>query len=267
MMLAAFPLAAGQWHYGASLVCSDCHTQHNSSGGAPMRTDGNAAPARMLLLRGSATELCLSCHDGANALAPDVLAPIGYVAESAAGAFPDDGTNAHDLNQTTPVIPPGGTVPMVLGCTTCHDPHGNDNYRNLRPDPTRTGQTPVTVIARQTKIPGTDPREEVYVTANIVHKSGVSAWCGKCHGATDPGIGHSVDQPLWGSPSASYPQWVSTTQPRVPVHSPSDNVIPSTDDQVMCLSCHKAHGSQNHASLIYADGATLDSTCQECHDP
>jgi predicted CXXCH cytochrome family protein len=43
-------------------------------------------------------------------------------------------------------------------------------------------------------------------------------------------------------------------------------VIPSSDDQVNCISCHKAHGSANTKALIYADAATLDSTCQECHD-
>lgn len=270
MVLIAWPVLAGQWHYGANLVCSDCHTQHNSTGGAPMRTDGNPEPARMLLRRGTPMELCLSCHDGANPTAPDVIAPVTYIAESAAGSFPNSGgtptTNAHHLNNPTPEVPPGGTVPLVLTCTTCHDPHGNANYRNLRTDPTRTNLPPQTVLAFQTKIPGLAPVEQVYVPSNVVYKSGVSAWCGKCHGAPVEGSDHPDERPLWGSLIASYTRWTSTTLPRVPVHSPSDNVVPSTDDRVMCLSCHKAHGSANDHTLIYADGLTLDSTCQECHD-
>ena len=272
------PLWAGEWHSGAKLVCSDCHTQHNSSGGAPMRTDGNPNPARMLLLRGTTTDLCLSCHDGGDAASPDVIEPVGYILESAAGFFPNSGgtstSHAHHLNNPTAEMPPGGTIAMVLTCTTCHDPHGNDNYRNLRPDPTRTGQAPVTVLAHEKKKPGAADPSDVYAPANVVYKSGVSAWCGRCHGTvsipTDhPGtaFAHPTDVRIWSSAQASYARWTSTILPRVAIDSPADNVIPSTDDRVQCLSCHKAHGSANPAMLIFADGATQASTCGECHDP
>ena len=270
MLLIAAPAPAGQWHSGANLVCSDCHTQHNSSGGAPMRTDANPTPARMLLRRGTPMELCLSCHDGANPAAPDVIAPVSYIAESAAGAFPNSGgiatTNAHHLNNPAAEVPPGGMIAMVLTCTTCHDPHGNANYRNLRDDPTRTSLPPQSVIATQKKLPGLAAPEEVYAPSNVIYKSGVSAWCSKCHSDAIGGHDHADDRPMWGAASASYTRWVSTTSPRVPVHSPTDDDVPSIDDRVMCLSCHKAHGSENNAALIHADGLTLDSTCEECHD-
>jgi len=253
--------AGGDWHYGTHMVCSDCHTQHNSENGQPMRTDNNPLPAPMLLRRGTALELCLSCHDGSNPNAPDVMAPVGYVGDPAGGAFSP--LNAHHLNNPTAEVPPGGTIPMVLTCTTCHDPHGNDNYRNLRPDPTKTGQPSVTIVTVQSnRANGTNP-SQVYVPSNVIYKSGVSKWCGQCHG--DP-THHSVDKPMWGSAAADYAAWSSTTLPRVPVHS-LDNTIPSADDQVICISCHKAHGSDHDHLLIYADGATQNSTCQECHNP
>lgn len=267
-ILIAMPLVAGEWHYGASMVCSDCHTQHNSAEGAPMRLDNVVSPAPMLLRRGTAQELCLSCHSGASSNAPDVIAPVTYVSESAAGAFPNSGANAsgmaHNLLSSTPEIPPGGTVPMILQCTTCHDPHGNGNYRNLRPDPTRTGVPGVTVVAHQGVTANGSNPAQVYVRDNIVYKSGVSAWCGTCHGTT---LHHADDAVIWGAAAADYSQWASTPLPRVPVHSPSDNTIPSADDRVICLSCHKAHGSDHASALIYADGATLNSTCSECHNP
>lgn len=254
-------LTAGDWHNAAQLACADCHTQHNSERNLPGRTDNEITPAAHLLRRATAQELCLSCHDGSNPSAPDVVEPVGYVADSAAGAFPNSGgiatDRAHHLNNPTPEIPPGGTVPMILTCVTCHDPHGNGNYRNLRPDPAvRTVQT---VVAN-----GSNP-SQVYIPSNVIYKAGVSAWCAKCHGTADPGIDHPIDKPIWGALLADYTRWTTTTLPRVPVTSPTDNLVPSADDQVNCLSCHKAHGSPNYAALIYADAVTIDSTCAECH--
>ncbi len=267
--IACTPLRAGDWHIRQSSGCSDCHTQHNSENNQPMRTDNVSTPAPLLLRRGTPIELCVSCHDGSNPAAPDVITPVSYVAESAAGPFPNTGGTptavAHHLNNPTAEVPPGGSVAMVVVCTTCHDPHGNDNYRNLRPDPTQTNLAPISVLSSQTVIANGSNPSAVYVAPNVIYKSGVSKWCSTCH--TDYYTnGHSVDTAIWGSAFASYTTWAAVTLPRVPVNSPADNVIPSNDDQVMCLSCHKAHGGNNPNTLIYADGATLDSTCQECHD-
>jgi predicted CXXCH cytochrome family protein len=256
IVLIAAPVRAGGWHSGSSLVCTDCHSQH-----------GGATPAPKLLTRATTIELCLSCHDGMSPAAPDVIAPVGYVAESAAGAFPNSGgiatSHAHHLNNPTAEVPPGGTVPMVLTCTTCHDPHGNDNYRNLRPDPTRTGLADVAVIANQKIAPDGSNPADVYVPANVVYKAGVSGWCRQCHTTAH----YPHEKRIWSSKVASYTAWTTVTLPRVPVLSPNDDLIPSTDDRVICLSCHKAHGSANDAMVIYADGATRESTCSECHTP
>jgi predicted CXXCH cytochrome family protein len=75
-----------------------------------------------------------------------------------------------------------------------------------------------------------------------------------------------MDTLIWGASHANYARWAAAALARVPVSSPTDDVIPSSDDRVNCLSCHKAHGSPNTKTLIYADGSTLNSTCEECHD-
>ena len=50
------------------------------------------------------------------------------------------------------------------------------------------------------------------------------------------------------------------------VETPSDDQIPSRDDRVFCLSCHKAHGSPHESALIYADSPDMLATCQQCHN-
>ena len=270
------PLRAGEWHFATSANCADCHTQHNSSGGQPMRSDNNPAPAAHLLLRGTALQLCLSCHDGSNPAAPNVVSPVTYVPDAAGGAFPNIGgvavevdpllRHGHHLNTPSAVTPPGGTLPMVLTCTTCHDPHGNASYRNLRPDPTRTSLGPFVVAVHQTVVANGSNPASVYVPSNVIYKSGLSAWCETCHGPPVAGSDHPVDRTIFGALQASYARWTSVVLPRVPVNSPTDDVIPSQDDQVNCISCHKAHGSNNQNATLFADGITIDSTCQECHN-
>jgi len=264
---AQFSAAGGEWHVGATLVCTDCHTQHNSANGMPMRTDNNSVPAEGMLLRATPLELCLSCHDGSKTTAPNVVSE-STSPDWAGGSFPrsDQGTtdNAHHLNSATAEVPPGGTQPMVLTCTSCHDPHGNANYRNLRPDPLNAGAGVSVVVKQAATANGSNP-QQVYVPGNLIDKSNISAWCARCH-ETPAGSDHSVDKQIYGSALTSWTNWSTAMTYRVRAGSPTDDIIPSHDDQVICLSCHKAHGSQNYRGLVYADGLTLDSTCQECHN-
>jgi len=279
-LLSAPCARGGEWHYGNGLACSDCHTMHNSSGGVPMRYDSEALPAPQLLRHATALSLCIHCHDGSSTVAPDVIAPVTYVTDPAGGYFPADWALpsglAHVLATPDPVTPPGGTDGVVLTCISCHDPHGNPSYRNLRGDPLGSGDPPTDVAASQKKVADGSNPDEVYVPANVTYKAGMSAWCGRCHGAfhglsaeeegtASPWLRHPQDRELSSSPHADYAYWASALTGRVPVQSPSDDDIPSADDQVFCLSCHKAHGSANRAALIFADAATLGSTCQQCH--
>lgn len=274
------PAQAGDWHTSEQLVCSDCHTMHNSSGGQPMRYDLNATPAPHLLRHATSLSLCLYCHDGSNLDAPDVVGPVTYVSDPAAGLLAPAGQpnlSGHDLGMATPVTPPGGVAPMTLSCLTCHDHHGGPAYRNLRGDPSGLNQSPVAVVVTQTiKADGANPAQ-VYVPQNLVYKSGLGAWCGQCHGAfhgrtssqegtASPWFRHPQDQALATSANVDFDHWQQPLVNRVPVENPLDAVVPSSDDRVFCASCHKAHGSANKAALIFADGLTQRSTCQQCHN-
>jgi len=52
-----------QYHSYDGLICTDCHTLHNSEDGAVIGASGYAtATNRELLKRGDWTDMCLSCH-------------------------------------------------------------------------------------------------------------------------------------------------------------------------------------------------------------
>ena len=280
MIMTARFATSGDWHAGGGLVCSDCHTMHNSANGLPMRYDNDPNPAPRLLRHATTLSLCLFCHDGTNLASPDVVAPVSYTSNPNGGFFPmqysqQTGT-AHVLGSPNPLTPPGGTQAMTVVCTTCHDPHGSPNYRNLRTDPAGKGGS-VAVMAKQTVLPDGSNPAQVYVPGNVTYKSGISDWCGSCHGqfhgrsSSQEGTGspwfrHPQDQAISSGRHADFPSWSGTVVNRVPVQNPNDDVVPSTDDQVFCLSCHKAHGSANRAALFFSDGATVTSTCQQCHN-
>jgi len=142
---AAISSIAGEYHYGQTLVCYDCHTmhfsmQHNWDGTTPVPTtpqaDGNwlgTGGPREYLLKASANQLCLACHDG-KTFAPDVMGANANNYVRAAGAL-SSGTAPYEIwkghTLAGLVTPPGGTLSLRLQCVNCHSPHGNASYRNL----------------------------------------------------------------------------------------------------------------------------------------
>jgi len=139
---------AGDYHTGASLVCSDCHIMHASqqhgynADGTGNYASYDATPHEGLL-RNSPNELCLTCHDG-QSWAPDVLYTNTNSDVRAAGALNMPGfgldPTGHTLGSTATA--PGGTFanPDGLECVDCHQQHGfnpsgGNPYRNLTYSP------------------------------------------------------------------------------------------------------------------------------------
>ncbi|MEW5807356.1 MAG: cytochrome c3 family protein [Acidobacteriota bacterium] len=273
---------SGNWHSAETLICSDCHTIHNSQDGLPMRYDGAINPSPHLLRHADSLSLCLYCHDGGNPDAPDVVSPVGYTADPCGGSFENSGGSpsekAHDLNPALPETPPGGNDSLILTCASCHDPHGSSNYRNLLENPAGSGNgSDVSVSVNQQILPDGSNPSLVYVPSNVIYKSGMSSWCNDCHtdfhgrtgseeGTVEPWLRHPQERQISGSYGADYAYWSGTINNRVEVENPLDEAVPSDDDEVFCLSCHKAHGSSFKSALIYADGSTKLSTCQQCHN-
>jgi hypothetical protein len=267
---------SGEWHRGEKLACDKCHTMHNSRQGQPMRYDKDEAPAPHLLRHATSVSLCIYCHDGntGDPTAPDVMAPHSaeYAAADPAGGFfaapPGVASDtAHNLAPPTAIAPPDGDTPVDMTCVTCHEPHGNASYRNLRASPSGTGRgsgSPITVD--QILLPGNGTAPQVYGSGNMKYRSGVSGWCMDCHNRYDATTSHPTDRTVSGATFADYGFWSGNRQNRVRVQNPLDPNTPSQDDQVFCLTCHKAHGSSKPDALIYADGVIIDSTCNQCHN-
>jgi predicted CXXCH cytochrome family protein len=121
----------------------------------------------------------------------------------------------------------GNTV--QLRCGSCHDPHGNGNYRILRPIPLQSGadSTPIAV-------PETPGAAKVYTTTNYWAAwddkepnfiKNVSMWCSTCHTrylADSQGGGTNSNDAVF-----AYRHWSDATQFGRP----------------NCIQCHVAHGS------------------------
>ncbi|MCX6358836.1 MAG: hypothetical protein NT029_03435 [Armatimonadetes bacterium] len=222
LLMANQPQArGGEYHDGASAICSECHTMHFSQthaydGGAaaPLGSGPNA-----FLLKVSGTELCKSCHDG-RADTPDVVAEHGngYVRQSgglASGSAPYESWKGHMLGSTNTA--PGGTwTPAAAGgldCVNCHTAHGLDaatspitldtagnptlsQYRNLRPDVGNAGvrigisyAKGVNDLTKDIFVRGWTRGDLTnnYSVSNVDYnepvnaKSGLGRWCQACH--------------------------------------------------------------------------------------
>jgi len=193
---------AANYHSGADLHCSDCHVMHGSYNG----TTYNGGSGFDNLLKGSATSLCLVCHDGTDATAPDVIASgtaaspndtlsVAYASpwKSSGGYFQSDATTvvnnaAHDLYATSALTATHGTWTSGssgIVCTDCHGPHGTTNYRNLLLQPGTasadinvTESADVYIDSTQT---GTLAGKYNHATIGYNAPNDVKEWCLGCH--------------------------------------------------------------------------------------
>jgi hypothetical protein len=239
IIMAAVMLAIGMssmasaFHGGGVAHCDGCHSMHNSADN-PIGTN---ATANSLLLKGSdASSTCLNCHEGTGSYhtASDTLDALG-----AAGDFGWVKTDYTVIVRNNPVLneaenhghnivavdfgyaadlrtdntqAPGGTYSSsLLGCTSCHDAHGQVH------DGTKGGSDPISAsgsygapdptdgsILGNFRLLGDSDYEAggsadgynfsndapIAVTSNscngdygcdTAYGSGMSEWCANCH--------------------------------------------------------------------------------------
>ncbi len=291
VMSVAGSVIAGNWHRGESLQCGECHAEHATAGGQVIP----GGPFSTLLIKSSVNELCLSCHGGDDPTAPDVLSPVSMYAqslttESAAGFFQVPGVlnpMGHSLGLAVNVPLNSAGKNMELSCASCHEYHGNDNYRNLRYDPGATGDS-ISILSQQDifwqdappELPSQGGAALAYQQGNIRYKSSWTRWCASCHDQISANTSaippahfnaHPSDVPLSGTsgtPHVRTQGWISGDGegfagnavvsgegiPRVPFCQPTATDFASagnvhSSNEVSCGSCHKSHGSDYSKSL------------------
>ena len=293
----AILLASGTgfaFHDAGVAYCAGCHTMHNSQDGALVDA-ANPTGNEYLLNAGNPSDTCLRCHAsygqfyGGEGYGPggDFYWLTKTFTWSAHGHASSSEGDSHGHNVISPAYllaadatltsAPGGTfLGANLGCTSCHDPHGNQNFRilyggdlgplagGIRFDfdedaPLAAGNSRKTYVGSGGE--ETDAQHTIY-------KSGMSAWCANCHtdihsGNTSNHV-HPTGQGLGTVVAAIYNGYVSSDQIQggdplvayrglVPfedvdvdldVADPGDYTAgPTSSDQVMCLTCHRSHAS------------------------
>jgi len=278
---------AGDYHWGDTLTCSQCHVMHASQSHGYDATGGGhygdvVVGENTYLLRQEVNALCLSCHDGSSWVA-DVMGSHtgGYVR---AGGGLNDGTDAapyhnatgHTLGSTD--VAPGGTFtnPDGLKCVDCHQQHGYGGYggpanpwRNLYAGGgafsyetgTVTGDHAVTQAAARDY----SYDNLTFSRINAAQETSPYAdFCKQCHTEFHGAVGGSE---IEGSATGHFIRHPSTDvvigaigggHSNSGVYAGHTNQVPTmtngTDFTPSCFSCHKGHGNQNAFGLIFMDG-------------
>ncbi|MFH1699209.1 MAG: hypothetical protein ABIE07_01365 [Candidatus Zixiibacteriota bacterium] len=290
LLIAALCFALGgnalAFHDAGVAHCNGCHTMHNSENGAWVDTDspdGNA----WLLKDETPSDVCLSCHSTGSrgVFAADPLAPNGLNGGGDFVFLTEDNLNDGHSGASHPIVgdaaghnidapskgvsadatllaAPGGTFPSTaLGCSSCHDPHGNDGFRFLNTVGTIQDGL-YTFTSATPDAEGIDARNTDELDDNhTAYKSGMSEWCGNCHGdfhdnstklihpsgstlggdvATAYGLYNGTEDIIGGNPLTSYLAAVPFEDANAAVASTDG---PDAGSKVMCLTCHRAHAS------------------------
>ena len=286
VLLLAVAGSATAFHRNGAARCNACHTLHNSEDGLPV-TAAIATSNIAGLNAGSVAAVCLSCHaaDAGAVWGTNILWPPP---ERGAGNFAflsEDNLNDATNGATAPLsgacgghsvvamemglqpdarhfVAPGGNYPSSeLTCTSCHDPHGNQNFRMLYGvGPVPSGSFQFSQPAPQAQGIGLSGAAES-ASQHTAYQAGMSAWCGNCHTAVHLTLAtflHPVDAPLSARTISRYNRYAGGTDttggteatayvPQVPFEDPantnSGTTGPGSESRVFCLSCHRAHAT------------------------
>ncbi|MEZ4387253.1 MAG: cytochrome c3 family protein [Candidatus Krumholzibacteriia bacterium] len=290
VLLAGLCGPARAFHDGGVAGCEACHIMHAERDGVVVMDGGEP-----VLTAATATDVCLSCHGGQEGVFGHN--PLQPPTERGAGNFTfllEDNLNDAADGLVEPIAgeaaghsivsyefgtaadsrwthAPGGTYPTSsLGCTSCHDPHGNASFRMLHGvGPVQGGLFEFIYPAPEAEgLECCDGLASESRTSHTAYRAGMAQWCANCHGlyhdeAGTAGFAHPADDPLTGGTIGTYNRYNGTSDPRgglpplsylpeVPFEVPDGTVSrtsgPDGSARLMCLSCHRAHASSAPAA-------------------
>jgi predicted CXXCH cytochrome family protein len=199
----------------------------------------------------------------------------------------EETTSSHSVNSSEQTAWGNGEISaepnygktISLACGSCHDPHGNGNYRILRPMPTEAVEREHGSTEGDVNIP--DAETKVYTTTNYWQvgeennpqfRYHVAEWCTTCHTRYLAGS---------GSYKTDSGDAVFTYRHRS-FYEPSSYPPEGKSRRPDCIQCHVAHGSNasmgtNSSSVNWPNGEPGGSdsrllrvnnrgTCQLCHE-
>ena len=160
--------------------------------------------------------------------------------------------------------PPGtvGAGPSnTLECTSCHDPHGNGNYRILRTVPTGSGGTGYTIPDTYPKTPAAYTTSNYFnmtftgsVTTDNILKD-TAAWCAQCHtrylatrnapGPTPPAVNPDASRQDSGDVIYTFRHTSSG-------YGYSATTGLGSNNTRACITCHASHGSNSQMTGTYS---------------
>ena len=319
-LLAGMLLISGTafaFHDGGVAHCDGCHSMHNSAD----NPRAGSATADALMKGSDASSTCLNCHDGSGRY--HISSAVGdnmnqggdffWVKPAATYVYwtghsngtsdadnhghnvvAADFTMAADATNTT--APGGSMAANTLGCTSCHDPHGqvaggtaagtaaisvSGSYGAADPtDGSIHGNYRILGDAGFKNITAAAPvaRANSYNGLSVDYGSGMSSWCLSCH----PNFNDSTNMhPVNVTVPGEYNSYVATGNYTGDVTTAYDSLVPfetgETDgsllkdvstgientagvdgsSQVMCLSCHRAHASAFDNALRWDAGTAF----------
>lgn len=275
--------------------CAGCHVTHTAVG-------------PKLLTQQTIVDLCTTCHDGTQSKydvrngkvntgtgwADTGAGPFGAlnaeipVEEFVYEGYRSDSTQAvvysptsiHNLG--TPIEQaPGGVSQRIDGisCADCHEPHGSDNYRNLRESIFVANDVYVQVDFKA--FAKTDPAKINGFGEKVYYQSGSIFFCASCHSDFNQATGSgsqaatSTAQPnLTLSPESMNNYMHAVNTPMIMYDEYLTSTLPVETgtgvNTVVCLTCHFPHGTTrvgkskvvNSTALIRMDKQGI---CEDCH--
>jgi predicted CXXCH cytochrome family protein len=171
-------------------------------------------------------------HSDPNGVVP-VLGNAAPVKSS--HSIDESGQTAWGNGEISAEVNYGKTV--SLRCGSCHDPHGNGDYRALRPIPKESGAGSVTIPDAATKVYTTENYWQVADPNDSSFIAKISEWCATCH--------------------TRYLSSTSYTESGDAVFTQRHISNQTKQGEASCIQCHVAHGS--NASVAEAGPGPVHS--------